>query len=588
MSWAEKRTTTLKEDKVYCLLGIFGVFLSLIYGEGEKYATLRLEEEIQKRHPYPTTPATTTAASNPKRLRTVVFSPDGKLVLSASLDKTVCLWDVAREKKTPYRLEDCYIDSIGQVAFSPKDSLVALAPEDSTANTVILWDATSGEVLHLLKGHNDRVESVVFSPDGELLASSSSDKTAILWYTATGKVRWTLSGHKDKVRAVAFSPNRERPMIASASGDKTVRLWDVTTGESMQTLRGHVASVRAIVFSPNGELVASASEDKTVRIWNAKTSAAIQAPSNHTRCGDMGVLEYEQSQSGRLDAQRRAGDLCTRDQEGAALEGSHNLVAYTREPSQQRQGNQALDRQQTSTVCTLEQNSKAVVWGNKSSQPFTNRQIGTENIKGKNPMTLEYCPTNNVVNLEGSQQPNQRRPFSLERRVPGQNGRPSRPDAQRAQRAQQSGRSKSSKDNAIFIFKAHKDKNKDRVNAVAFSPDNKVMASASVDGTILLWSASTGAVLVEFKCRPVSTLQFSKDGLYLQTDCGLLSIGSREASVNPQSSQQTNAILIKGNCIYRGEERVQLSPDDQPFCSAFRGNVLALGLPSGMVKFIKS
>ena len=49
MSWAAKRTTTLKEDKVYCLLGIFGVFLSLIYGEGEDYATLRLKEEIQKR-----------------------------------------------------------------------------------------------------------------------------------------------------------------------------------------------------------------------------------------------------------------------------------------------------------------------------------------------------------------------------------------------------------------------------------------------------------------------------------------------------------------------------------------------------------
>jgi len=49
MSWAAGRTTTIKEDKVYCLLGIFGVFLSLIYGEGEEYATLRLKEEIQKR-----------------------------------------------------------------------------------------------------------------------------------------------------------------------------------------------------------------------------------------------------------------------------------------------------------------------------------------------------------------------------------------------------------------------------------------------------------------------------------------------------------------------------------------------------------
>jgi hypothetical protein len=49
MSWAATRTTTVKEDKVYCLLGIYGVFLPLIYGEGEIYATLRLREEIERR-----------------------------------------------------------------------------------------------------------------------------------------------------------------------------------------------------------------------------------------------------------------------------------------------------------------------------------------------------------------------------------------------------------------------------------------------------------------------------------------------------------------------------------------------------------
>jgi hypothetical protein len=49
MSWAAKRTTTLREDKVYCLLGIFGVYLPLIYGEGDAYAELRLREEIERR-----------------------------------------------------------------------------------------------------------------------------------------------------------------------------------------------------------------------------------------------------------------------------------------------------------------------------------------------------------------------------------------------------------------------------------------------------------------------------------------------------------------------------------------------------------
>jgi hypothetical protein len=49
LGWAARRTTTLKEDKIYCLLGIFGVFLPLIYGEGEAYATERLRDEIARR-----------------------------------------------------------------------------------------------------------------------------------------------------------------------------------------------------------------------------------------------------------------------------------------------------------------------------------------------------------------------------------------------------------------------------------------------------------------------------------------------------------------------------------------------------------
>jgi hypothetical protein len=49
MSWAATQTTTVKEDKVYCLLSIYRVFLPLIYSEGETYATMRLREEIERR-----------------------------------------------------------------------------------------------------------------------------------------------------------------------------------------------------------------------------------------------------------------------------------------------------------------------------------------------------------------------------------------------------------------------------------------------------------------------------------------------------------------------------------------------------------
>jgi hypothetical protein len=68
MSWVAHRATSLKEDRVYCLLGIFGVFLPLIYGEGEAYATNRLREEIQKRHEEWGVEQTILSHNNPGRL----------------------------------------------------------------------------------------------------------------------------------------------------------------------------------------------------------------------------------------------------------------------------------------------------------------------------------------------------------------------------------------------------------------------------------------------------------------------------------------------------------------------------------------
>jgi WD40 repeat protein len=81
-----------------------------------------------------------------------------------------------------------------------------------------------------LQGHWHFVKTVVFSPDGQLIASGSNDRTARLWNIGTGELRRNLQGHSHWVNIVVFSPNGQ--LIASGSKYRTVRLWDVVTGES--------------------------------------------------------------------------------------------------------------------------------------------------------------------------------------------------------------------------------------------------------------------------------------------------------------------------------------------------------------------
>ena len=111
---------------------------------------------------------------------------------------------------------------VNSVAFSPDGRLLASGSLDKTMR---LWDPATGEHQRTLTGHTGYVRGVAFSPDGLLLASSSDDNTVWLWDPATGEHQRTLTRHINYAGGVAFSPDGR--LLASGSREKTVRLWDL-------------------------------------------------------------------------------------------------------------------------------------------------------------------------------------------------------------------------------------------------------------------------------------------------------------------------------------------------------------------------
>ncbi len=153
-------------------------------------------------------------------------------------------------------------DEVFCVVYSADGRRLATASKDGTAR---IWNAVSGNALHVLRGHTDEVMRVAFSPDGRLLASSSEDCTIRLWNTDTGAQVGVLEGHSAGIPAIAFSPDGK--LLASGSWDSTVRVWNVARRLPERVLESPADFVQAVSFSPDGSLLVSGDDAGAVHCW---------------------------------------------------------------------------------------------------------------------------------------------------------------------------------------------------------------------------------------------------------------------------------------------------------------------------------
>ena len=208
-------------------------------------------------------------------VESVAFSPDGKILASGSYENTIKLWDV----KTGECLKvfEGHTESVMSVTFHPDGNILASGSFD---RTIRLWDVRTGECCKILQDHTKVVFSVAFHPAGEMLASGSGDQTIRLWNIGTGECLKILHGHTKNVFSVAFNSAGE--ILASGSGDETVRLWNIGSGECLKTLEGHFGQVRSIAFSPSGEILASGSHDRTAKLWDIRTGECLNTLQGHS------------------------------------------------------------------------------------------------------------------------------------------------------------------------------------------------------------------------------------------------------------------------------------------------------------------
>ncbi|GLB45183.1 putative anaphase-promoting complex subunit 4 WD40 domain [Lyophyllum shimeji] len=213
----------------------------------------------------------------------VQFSADGKYV-ATGCNKTAQIYDVKTGAKICVLSDDSAGKSgdlyIRSVRFSPDGKLLATGAED---RQIRIWDIAKNRIRNIFEGHQQEIYSLDFSKDGRLIVSGSGDKTARIWDTNDGSCKVLTINDQDSlnsdagVTSVAISPNGQ--FVAAGSLDTIVRIWDVATGTLLERLRGHRDSVYSVAFTPDGNGLISGSLDKTLKYWDVSAvmgAAAIK------------------------------------------------------------------------------------------------------------------------------------------------------------------------------------------------------------------------------------------------------------------------------------------------------------------------
>ena len=216
-------------------------------------------------------------------VRGLAFSADGHTLASCSDDNSVKLWDVTSGHELKTFLGHRTL--VNGVAFSPDSKTLAsvsghdprLRPAPSSG-TLKVWDAKSGRELRTVVFDNKFLTCVAYSPDGNFIAVGGDDKTVYVVDAKSGAHKFAFQGHTDSIASVAFSPDSK--FVMSGSRDQTVRFWDCSQGRETADRFFSEAPVTSAVFNKDASRVLVADESGDIAEWDKQTCQILKTFKN--------------------------------------------------------------------------------------------------------------------------------------------------------------------------------------------------------------------------------------------------------------------------------------------------------------------